>query len=104
MVDDMKKMDDMAVKRLLLSAVRTRFSPEIQKLRAEAIDRIVERILLTAERGKYSSAELVQRIFSETSGVHIAFNDIHSSLQRLVGGSRVEGAPKIVQGEKLKVK
>jgi hypothetical protein len=104
MVDDMTKMDDMAVKRLLLAAVRTRFSPEIQKLKAEAIDRIVERILLTAERGKYSSAELVQRIFSETSGVHIAFNDIYSSLQRLVGQSRVEEAPKMVQGEKLKVK
>ena len=104
MIDDMTKTDDMAVKRLLLAAVRTRFSPQIQKLREEAIDGIVERILLTAKTGEYCSEELVQRVFSETSGVHIAFGDIHSCLQRLLGRSRVERAPKVVQGEKLKVR
>jgi hypothetical protein len=104
MVADMSKTDDMAVKRLLLAAVRTRFSPQIQKLKEEAIDGIVERILLTAEKGKYFRAALVQRIFSETSGVHIAFNDIYSSLQRLLGKSRVEKGPEEVEGEKVKVK
>ena len=100
----MNKTDDMAVKRLLLSAVRTRFSPQIQKLKEDAMDGIVERILLTAERGKYFSADLVQRIFSKTSGVHIVFNDIYSSLRRLLDQSRVEKAPKKVEGEKVKVR
>jgi hypothetical protein len=104
MVADMSKIDDMAVKRLLLAAVRTRFSPEIQKLKEDAIDGIVERILLTVGKGEYCSAQLVQRIFSETSGFHIAFNDIYSSLQRLFGQSRIEKAPKEVSDRKMKVK
>ena len=104
MVPDMSKIDDMAVKRLLLAAVRTRFSPQIQKLKEDAIDGIVERILLTAEKGEYCTAELVQRIFSETSGFHIAFDDIYRSLLRLFEQSRIERAPKKVPGEKVIVK
>jgi len=100
----MGKTDDMAVKRLLLAAVRTRFSPQIQKLKEEAMDGIVERILLTGERAKYLGAESVQRVFSETSGVHIEFSDIYGSLERLVDKSRVERAPTKVEGEKVEVK
>ena len=100
----MSKTDDMAVKRLLLAAVRTRFSPQIQKLKEDAMDGIIERILLTAERGKYCSAKLVQEIFCEASGFHVALNEIYGSLQRLSEQSRVEKAPKEVSAKKLKVK
>ena len=104
MVVDMNKVDDMAIKRLLLAAVRTRFSPQIQKLKEDAMDGIVERILITAEKGKYYSAQVVQNIFSETAGFHIVFNDIYSSLQRLLDEGKVEKSPKEVSTAKLKVK
>jgi len=100
----MSKTDDMAVKRLLLAAVRTRFSPQIQKLKEDAMDGIVERILLTVERGKYCRAKLVQEIFSETAGFHVPLNDIQSSLQRLFEKSRIERAPKEVSEKTVKVK
>lgn len=100
----MSKVDDMAVKRLLLAAVRTRFSPQIQKLKGDAIDGIVERILVSAEKGKYCRAGSVQKIFSQTAGFHITINDIKSSLERLFAESRVEKAPKEVSGGKLRVK
>jgi len=100
----MTKTDDMAVRRLLLAAVRTRFSPQIQKLKEDAMDGIIERILLTVEKGKYCSAKFVQGIFCEASGFHIALKEIYGSLQRLSEQSRVEKAPKEVSVQKLKVK
>lgn len=100
----MSTVDDMAVRRLLLAAVRTRFSPQIQELKEDAIDGIVERILMAAEKGKYCSPGSVQKIFSRTAGFHIALNDIKSSLERSFAQSRVEKAPKEVSGEKLRVK
>lgn len=100
----MSKTDDKAIKRLLLAAVRTRFSPQIQKLKEDAMDGIVERILLTVAKGKYCRAKLVQEIFSGTAGFHVPFNDIESSLQRLFGQSRIEMAPKEVSAEKIEVK
>jgi hypothetical protein len=104
MVVDMNKVDDMAIKRLLLAAVRTRFSPQIQKLKEDAMDGIVERILITAEKGKHYSAKVVQNIFSETAGFYIVFNDIYSSLQRLLDEGKVEKSPEEVSTAKLKVK
>lgn len=100
----MNKVNDIAVKRLLLAAVRTRFSPQIQKLKEDAMDGIVERILMTAEEGQYSSAKAVQDIFSKTAGFHVAFKDIYSCLQRLLVKSRVEKASEEVSTAKLRVK
>ena len=104
MVADMSKRGDMEVRRLLLAAVRTRFSPQIQKLKADAMDGIIERILLTVEKGKYCSAKFVQGVFCETAGFHIALNEIYGSLKRLSEQLRVEKAPKEVSGKKFRVK
>jgi hypothetical protein len=104
MVADMGTKNDMAVKRLLLAAIRTRFSPQIQKLKDDAMDGIIERILFTVKNGEYCSAKSVQNVFSETSGFHVTLSEIYSSLERLRRQSRVEEAAREVSDEKLTVK
>lgn len=97
-------VDDILQKRLLLSTVRMRFSPQVQKIREDWIDGVVEHILATAPENEFYPPQWVQKIFSESAGFHITYRDVYNSLQRLLGKSRVELAPAELSTAKLKVK
>lgn len=100
----MDEIHDILLKRHLLLSVRMRFLPEVQPIRETAIDRIVERILVTAPEGTCYSVQEVQRLFSDNAGFHIIYSDIDHSLQRLAEKGRAESTPEVLAGGKVKVK
>ena len=95
----MAKIDDISLKRHLLSNIRLRFSPEVQPLREAAMDSIVERIFATAPLKTACSVPEIQRIFSKNTGVHVANQDICNSVWRLIKKGSVEGPLEVMSGE-----
>jgi hypothetical protein len=68
------------------------------------IDSIVEHTLATVPENEFIPPQQVQQIFSESVGFHVTYGDVYSSLQRLLGKSRVELAPAELSTAKVKVK
>jgi len=100
----MSVTDDVLVNRQLLSSIRMRFSPEVQDIKENVIDNMVERILASGQRDKYFAAKDTQVTLIDKLGFHAIGRDIDKSLERLENKGRVELEPEISSGKKLKEK
>lgn len=88
-----KDSDDISLKRLVMSAVRIRFSPEVQPIRESAIDKVVEQNIYVASQREWVAMEEIinQGMLSlPRSTPVVASKDIEKSLARLEQSGRLE--------------
>jgi hypothetical protein len=75
-------------KRAMLLATGTRFSPQVQKVKETAVDRIVTQILYAATEGEGLSFAKIEEVFREASGGYsINSSDLKDALDRIAVSS-----------------
>ena len=82
-------MHEVAQKRRLLATTKMRFSPEVQRLKEETTDRVIEQTLATLDAGRVVTAHEVQKSLEQWGGFHMELRDIESALERLEGKGKV---------------
>ncbi len=87
----MNRIDEIVKKRCILLTTRLRFSPEIQPVKEAAMDKIIEQILLSADREKGLCLRDMEEVFASGSGVEaINATIIEASLKRLIPKGKVK--------------
>jgi len=95
-------INDIALKRQLLSSFRMRFAPEVQQTRETLIDSFIQQVLSISEIG--FNVEEVQNNLHAILKVNVAIREILDSLERLITKERVFKYEETLEGIKLKGK
>jgi len=91
----MNQFDEIARKRAILSTARIRFSPEIQPVKENAINKIIEQILYESSNEDGLSVGEIQDIFeSQSGGCALNPSDMRRSLKELIANKRIVLTPK----------
>lgn len=86
----MDRIEEIARKRSILLTTRMRFSPEVQPVKEAAMDKIIEQILLSAEKEEGTQLRDMERIFASGTGVEMmSLSIMEASLKRLIAKERV---------------
>lgn len=98
----MTKIDDISLKRQLLTSFRMRFAPEVQQTRENLTDSFIQQVLFMSETGFTVSG--IQHNLNTILKVNITGGAIFESVGRLVTNKKVEEYEDILEGVKQKGK
>lgn len=91
----MNQFDEIARKRAILATARIRFSPEIQPVKENAINKITEQILYESSNEDGLIVGEIQDIFeSQSGGCALNPSDMRRSLKELIANKRIVLTPK----------
>jgi hypothetical protein len=88
-----RSIPDMTAKRSLIFSTRLRFSPQTQKIRDTALDRIVEQAFLLTHTDRGLTQEELEASLSSVLDGHLALTatDVRNAIKRLQTASRLVG-------------
>jgi hypothetical protein len=86
----------------MLASIRMRFSPQVQRLRDVAVDRIVAQALAFHDSERGLTVQQIQHRLSKSVGVHLSHKDVRLSLSRLSALQAVECPAQTDVGYKTK--